>query len=81
MRDDANAGNCLHGELSSEQLNNLRNLISHAVKSADNWEAFYGLAPLAERYLRKSAYLHVHIVPNSASVEKLANLCVTFQVW
>ena len=57
-------------------LDDLKTLVRHSAKRANDWKALYGVAPLREAYLRGDSDWHVHII--STGVD-FGDLCVVFQ--
>ena len=51
----------------SERFDDARNLVRHAVKRSNDWKAFYGIATVAEQYLRGDANIHLHLSLNPHS--------------
>src|SRR3990167_3508419 len=64
-------------KIQRETLDNLKRLICNAIKSSNDWKAFYDVAPLSEAYLRRDSEIHVHIF--SATGINFPDFCAVFQ--
>ena len=65
-------------ELVGERFDDVVDAVRHAYERANDWKTFYGIAPFAERYLRKERDVHLHLWFRRLRVH-LANLCVRFE--
>lgn len=59
VRRDENA--VLLAELTGERFNDARDLVRHALKRKDHWQARYGLTSVAESYARGDCDIHLHL--------------------
>ena len=69
---------CLYktSKFEREGLDDIRDCVRKAMKGANNWKAFYGIAALREAYLRVNAEIHIHVW---FGVNRMSNFCAIYQ--